>query len=46
MALAKLPQAGQIACFPDHDARVAASPSPILSGDQSAEHESRGAFRR
>jgi hypothetical protein len=26
-------QAKQIACFLHHDARVAASPSPILSGD-------------
>jgi len=34
MALATLPQAEQIACFLHHYARVAASPFPILSGDQ------------
>jgi hypothetical protein len=33
MALAKLSQAKQIACFLHHYARVAASPFPILSGD-------------
>jgi hypothetical protein len=32
MALATLPQAEQVACFLHHDARVAASPFPILSG--------------
>jgi hypothetical protein len=35
-------RAEKIACFPDHYARVAASPFPILSGDQSAERESSG----
>ena len=34
MALATLPQAEQIACFLHHYAGVAASPFPILSGDQ------------
>jgi hypothetical protein len=33
MALAA-PQVEQIVCFPDHYARVAASPSPILFGDR------------
>ena len=34
MALATMPQAEQIAYFLRHYARVAASPFPILSGDQ------------
>jgi hypothetical protein len=34
MVLATLPQAQQIACFLHHCARVAASPFPILFGDQ------------
>jgi hypothetical protein len=34
MALTTLPQAEQIACFLHHYARHAASPFPILSGDQ------------
>jgi hypothetical protein len=42
MALTTLPQAEQIPCFPRHFAPVAASPSPILFGDQSAKHESCG----
>jgi len=46
VALATLPQAEQIAGFLHHYARVAASLVPIISGDQSAEHESCGAFRR
>jgi hypothetical protein len=46
VALATLPQAEQIACSLYHHARVAASPFPILSGDQQAGHESGGAFRR
>jgi hypothetical protein len=46
MALATVPLAEQIAGFLHLYARVAASPVPILFGDQSAEHESRGAFHR
>ena len=46
MAVATQSQPEQTACFLHHYARVPASPFPILSGDQSAEHEFRGAFRR
>jgi hypothetical protein len=34
MAMATVSQAEQVACFPDHYARVPASPFPILSGGQ------------
>jgi hypothetical protein len=46
MAPATLQQVEQVAYFRHHHARVASSPSPIVSGDRLGERESRGAFRR
>jgi hypothetical protein len=46
MVLEVLSRAGQVVCSPGRYARMAAPPSSIFYGDQKAEHESRGAFRR